>query len=34
MHSLIVGAIFVYLFLLNYAGQEFTDHNDYIFSTV
>ncbi|XP_011704615.1 PREDICTED: uncharacterized protein LOC105459944 [Wasmannia auropunctata] len=34
MHCIIIGIIFVYLFLLNYAGQEFTDHNDHIFSTV
>jgi len=32
-HLLIVGVIFVYLFLANHAGQEIMDHNDYVFST-
>ncbi|XP_011704052.1 PREDICTED: uncharacterized protein LOC105459590 [Wasmannia auropunctata] len=34
MHSVIVFAIFIFLFLSNYAGQDFTDHNNHIFSTV
>ncbi|XP_071639923.1 uncharacterized protein [Temnothorax longispinosus] len=33
IHLLIVGVIFVILFLINYAGQEITDHNDHVFST-
>ncbi|XP_077263340.1 uncharacterized protein LOC143898090 [Temnothorax americanus] len=32
-HFLIVIDIFVYVFVFNYAGQEFMDHNDHIFST-
>lgn len=32
-HLLIVGCIFVYLFLANHAGQEVTDHNADVFST-
>ncbi|XP_011695541.1 PREDICTED: uncharacterized protein LOC105454563 [Wasmannia auropunctata] len=33
LHCMVVGALFIYLFLINYAGQEFIDHNDHIFST-
>ncbi|XP_011704614.1 PREDICTED: odorant receptor 49b-like, partial [Wasmannia auropunctata] len=33
MHSIVVVVIFIYLFLTNYVGQEFIDHNDYVFST-
>ncbi|XP_011704613.1 PREDICTED: odorant receptor 63a-like [Wasmannia auropunctata] len=32
-HVLIVADIFLYMFILNYAGQEFTDCNDHIFLT-
>ncbi|KAL0101209.1 hypothetical protein PUN28_018795 [Cardiocondyla obscurior] len=33
-HFLIIIDIFAYVFLFNYAGQEFTDHNEHIFTTV
>ncbi|XP_011864212.1 PREDICTED: uncharacterized protein LOC105560065 isoform X2 [Vollenhovia emeryi] len=32
VHSILVLTVFVYLFLLNYAGQEYVDHNAYVFS--
>ncbi|XP_071566288.1 uncharacterized protein [Temnothorax nylanderi] len=33
IHLLVVGVMFIYLFLINYTGQEITDHNDHVFST-
>ncbi|XP_011864202.1 PREDICTED: odorant receptor 4-like isoform X2 [Vollenhovia emeryi] len=33
IHLLIIGVMFAYLFIANYAGQEITDHNDHVFST-
>ncbi|XP_071562703.1 uncharacterized protein [Temnothorax nylanderi] len=33
IHLLTVGVIFVSIFILNYVGQEITDHNDHVFST-
>ncbi|XP_070160512.1 odorant receptor 30a-like isoform X2 [Polyergus mexicanus] len=33
LHFLIAVIIFLYLFLANYAGQEITDHNDYVYFT-
>ncbi|XP_026823621.1 uncharacterized protein LOC105280155 isoform X3 [Ooceraea biroi] len=33
LHSILMGAIFVYSFVGHYTGQEVTDHYNYIFST-
>ncbi|XP_071556192.1 uncharacterized protein, partial [Temnothorax nylanderi] len=33
IYLLVVGIIFMYLFLVNYTGQEITDHNDHVFFT-
>jgi len=33
MHSILLATFFIYLFVINYFGQEFMDDNDYVFST-
>ncbi|XP_071653432.1 uncharacterized protein [Temnothorax longispinosus] len=33
IHFLIVGIIWIYFFLVNYTGQEITDHYNHVFST-
>ncbi|XP_011695543.1 PREDICTED: odorant receptor 4-like [Wasmannia auropunctata] len=32
-HLIVVIAVFLYFFVLNYIGQEVTDHNSHVFST-
>jgi len=33
VHFQYVAVVVLYMFLANYAGQEITDHNNYVFST-
>jgi hypothetical protein len=33
LHLIIITVVLVYLFLINYAGQEIIDYNDHVFLT-